>query len=93
MEIYRVGPKLEVIQGPLAPGDRALVLLTTQEMEHPPQLTGLDPPHPLSPRRQRMPGGGTPRLFERDSDYAAAHQSRAPDCFWIFADSGFAGAV
>ena len=42
MEIYRIGPKLEVIQGPLAPGDRALVLLTTQEMEHPPQLTGLE---------------------------------------------------
>lgn len=42
MEIYRIGPKLELMQGPLAPGDRALVLLTTQEMEHPPQLTGLE---------------------------------------------------
>ena len=42
MEIYRIGAKLETSQRPLTSGDRALVLLTTQEMEHPSQLSGLE---------------------------------------------------
>lgn len=42
MEIYRISQKLEMSQKPLTPGERALVLLTTQEMEHPPQLARLE---------------------------------------------------
>ena len=40
MELYRIGPRLEEVQRPLAPEDRALVLLTSQELERPPQQAG-----------------------------------------------------
>ena len=40
MELYRIGPRLEEVQRPLAPEDRALVLLTSQELERPPQAAG-----------------------------------------------------
>ena len=96
MEIYRISQKLEMSQKPLTPGERALVLLTTQEMEHPPQLARLENiiRHiPSAQGARGCAGGGPPRLFERDSDYTAAYQGRDPHCFWIFADIGPADIV
>lgn len=42
METYLIAQRLEAVQRPLVPEDRALVLLTSQELEHPPQLAGLE---------------------------------------------------
>lgn len=42
MEIYLIGSRLEASQRPLAREDRALVLFTSQDLEHPPELPGLE---------------------------------------------------
>ena len=43
MELYRIGPRLEEVQRPLAPEDRALVLLTSQELENLKQTVAAQP--------------------------------------------------
>ena len=96
MELYRIGPRLEEVQRPLAPEDRALVLLTSQELERPPQQAGPEDVlrHTPSAREAR----GCRAEVRRDCLCGTvvtppAHPGGRPHRLRLSADGGPAGAV